>query len=388
MHHYRALPLALVLFLAVAAASQTPPSTGLYPIAVSGWDDDLGEWTTRWGWIDATGTVVVEPQLDAAYVFPLREGRARIMTGEYMYSPVSRYGFIDENGQVVIEPIYVQAADFHDERARVKIGVDEAGRYGYIDPDGVLVIPAVYEWGTAFDEGFAIVTKMGDVSVVIDKEGREVATLPDSAVAWDPFAEGLAPIAIGQGRDRRSGYVDATGQWAIPPQFGRASPFSEGLAAVSFDENGTERWVYIDRDGRRVITLPEDVQEADSFHEGRALVAVGEPGSDPIGWTYGYIDRNGAWVHEPAFIKATSYTSGRALALDDVRLTWVILNESGEEIADTGLPGGVACDPLGDGFNFEAFDGALARFESDICGDAWPIGFVDRSGRIVWGADE
>lgn len=385
---YRALPLTLVLMLAVAAVAQTPASTTLYPINVSGWDADLRESYRYWGWIDSTGTVIVEPHLDAGYVFPLRNGRARIMTGWHQYSPVSRYGFIDQDGQVVIEPIYAQAGDFHDERARVEVGTYETGQYGYIDPEGQLVVPALYEWGTDFSEGLAIVRRADGTSVIIDNQGRETAVLPDSASTRYSFSEGLAPAEIGPWENRHGGYIDVTGQWKIEPHFISVSQFSEGRAAVAFEENGTKRWGYIDRDGHIVITLREDVQEAGTFHEGRALVAVGDPGSAPRHWSYGYIDLNGTWVREPAFIKATQYASGRALALSEYTWTWLLLNESGEELVDTGLPGGVACDPNGDGFNFHFFDGALASFESDICGDAWPSGFVDRSGRIVWEAEE
>ena len=59
------------------------------------------------------------------------------------------------------------------------------------------------------------------------------------------FSEGLAWFHSGN----KSGYIDKTGQVAIPARFDRAYDFHDGLAMVK--ENRT--WGFIDKTGQMVI---------------------------------------------------------------------------------------------------------------------------------------
>lgn len=87
----------------------------------------------RWGFIDHSGQVVVEPQYGlwqsapgSQAAFP--EGLAAVQIGD-------TFGFIDATGQVVIEPQFVMAEGFWNGLARVEV---EEG-YGYIDRSGQFV---------------------------------------------------------------------------------------------------------------------------------------------------------------------------------------------------------------------------------------------------------
>ena len=94
-------------------------------------------------------------------------------------------------------------------------------------------------------------------------------------------------------KDGKYGFIDIKGNFIIPPSFTSARDFSEGLAAVNvegrsyidstIDRGGYQyisvekgKWGYIDRTGE--MKIPPQFSEAREFHEGLALVAVGDEG--------------------------------------------------------------------------------------------------------------
>lgn len=77
----------------------------------------------RYGFRNAAGQIVIDPQFDQAWNFV--DGLARVQLG-------GKWGFIDRSGAVVIEPAFDVAWDFDDGLARVRVG----DRYGYIDTTG------------------------------------------------------------------------------------------------------------------------------------------------------------------------------------------------------------------------------------------------------------
>jgi WG containing repeat len=112
------------------------------------------------------------------------------------------------------------------------------------------------------------------------------------------------------------GYIDRTGKYIIPPQFGVANNFAEGLAAVCIDD----KWGYIDPTGEYIISPQFD--EAEKFSEGLAAV-----------WIYGkwgYIDTNGQYVISPRFDRANNFSEGLAVVCIDGK--WGYINPTGEYI--------------------------------------------------------
>jgi hypothetical protein len=102
----------------------------------------------KWSYIDQVGNVVFRLDVDGGSYFS--EGLARIMKGKLSL----RYGFIDKTGKVVIEPTFNWAEPFMEGLAAVKVGK----RWGFVDPTGRLVIEAKYETASSFREGLAKVT--------------------------------------------------------------------------------------------------------------------------------------------------------------------------------------------------------------------------------------
>src|SRR5712692_2633540 len=168
-----------------------------------------------------------------------------------------KWGYIDRTGMMVIQPQFSRADDFSDGLAYVF----SSDKRGFIDKTGTMVIPQPWPTG-AFSEGLAIMP-VGDKVGYMDVTGKMVIA-PQFGGAR-PFSDGLANVTVD---GFKQGYIDKAGTMVIAPQlpWGPFSEFREGLAAV----NVGHKWGYIDKTGTMVITLQFD--SADSFSEQLAVV--------------------------------------------------------------------------------------------------------------------
>jgi hypothetical protein len=145
----------------------------------------------RWGFLDASGEVVIPPRFEAAGSFA--EGLAPAAEG-------GRFGFVDASGAWVVPPRFERAGPFRDGRARVLVD----GAWGFVDRTGALAVPADYEAAFDFSEGLALVRQ----------SSRHGFVRPDGSLAlplvYDyarPFRNGLAYVRQGA----REGYVTPEG---------------------------------------------------------------------------------------------------------------------------------------------------------------------------------
>jgi hypothetical protein len=108
--------------------SQKP--SPLYPVTIN----------DKHGFIDHSGRLVINLPTEVYNVRKFSEGLAVI--AKEVPNTHGRWGFIDESGVVVIEPRFNGAKPFSEGLAAVVISDDEntIGRVGYIDKTGQLVI--------------------------------------------------------------------------------------------------------------------------------------------------------------------------------------------------------------------------------------------------------
>jgi hypothetical protein len=265
-----------------------------------------------------------------------------------------KWGFIDETGRIVISPKYevrggndIELWDavvkkniqgiplpgyrIFPRKSENGLTVKTIGKHcGFVDSTGKLVIPAIYDYAKEFSEGFAVVWE-GSYWGHIDKTGNLLNNAQFGGA--DSFSEGFACVHTKEG----VGYIDKTGQFVIKPQFdcpqssydGLRS-FYSGLAAVV---NANEKWGFIDKTGKLVIGYQFD--EVRPFSEGLAAVCIGSK--------WGYIDRTGAMVIATQFEYASCF--------------------------EYGLAGVMTRD----------------RVPNSMTGPIGEMGYIDRSGRFVWG---
>lgn len=279
----------------------------------------------RLGYIDQTGEFVIPPRffdpggLEGPENFSEGLAAATLLEVEDEQGD-SLYGYINQVGEMVIAPQFYAAHPFSDGIAVVEFYSQEGTTFALINQQGKIIFdhPQAYE---AFNssEGLAAVC-IHELWGFVDATGQFVIEPQFPKVGR--FSHGLAP-AIQRGSRRpdqyreQYGYIDHTGRFVIQPQFIDAEPFNEGLAPVKVGGNeygyGGE-WGYIDMTGQFVI-LPqfEDTLGAVSgFSEGLAAVTVADLRFGYNGKT-GYIDRTGQFVIPPQFNSgASSFHQGLA----------------------------------------------------------------------------
>jgi hypothetical protein len=220
----------------LAGCSQNSQSTG--PLSNSGASGKLSEDSTpillpvkvsgKWGYVNGSGQMVINPQFDYAEEF--HEGRARVCLGSPCswwdsFPNSSRWGYIDTSGKMVITPQYGTASEFSEGLASVCTGDCSSNptqpfNRGYIDRDGKVIIPMQFGIASNFSEGLAQVCigtcqwekdkgysgKFG----FIDHSGHFVIN-PQYDNAWD-FKNGFAKVVVGKGNDEKTGYIDKAGK--------------------------------------------------------------------------------------------------------------------------------------------------------------------------------
>ena len=189
----------------------------------------------------------------------------------------NKYGYIDKTGKIVIEPQFDAAESFSDGLAAVKIN----NKWGYIDKNGKIIIKPQFDKVGPFIEDMAIISfneKMGES--YIDKSGKIINYTDKSGKIFSEyrffrtsnFSEELAFVEeSGLGKQ---GYIDKTGKMIISTSdYGLipvSTKYSYGFAVFSF----YSEVVFIDKSGMIKIAGSYELYgfSANSFSEGVAAV--------------------------------------------------------------------------------------------------------------------
>jgi len=352
------LPVFLVAHGSGAQTRPTPPAAPQFPLLFPVKQEG------KFGYIDRSGRVIIQPQYEHAGRFA--EGRALVRIQ-------SKPHFIDGAGKVLFSSPFHDDVTFAEGYAGGHVGRDG---YRYIDTAGKC-INGSFATGRPFREGRAAVgmrrtaeEEKRDPQVNFDGiwfgfiDTTGTLRIPPRYLAVGAFSHGLAPVYVG-GINRQCtgleggkwGYIDRTGRFAIDAQFDRAEDFSEGVAVVSVGESKG----YIDTQGRHVIPLGPRVL-AGPFKDGVAFIR------DVVGGDYYYINKQGETVlpPEPRFFAfnfsegfvPSYWVDGGGQGLIDKRGRWLVPPQF---------------DHVG------PFEGGLAYVAVD-----GKFGYVDTQGQFVW----
>jgi hypothetical protein len=253
---------------------------------------------TAWGYIDKSGTWVIQPQFQAAYPFSGTLARVK-KNGEW--------GYINQSGEPVIDTDY--GFSYRSGYSQGLAIVTRNQRWGFLNERGDTVIPLQYQWAAEFSEGLARVQK-DDKQGFINSKGTVV--IPFKYDDARNFSNGLAPAKV----DGRWGYVDRKGNWSIQPRFTWAKQFHQGRAPVRLDGE----WGYVDRTGR--IVIEPRFGYAGEFVNGRALIQ--------LNGRYGFITPEGSLVVDPEYIAAGRFSDGRARVFDGD--AWGYIDRDGTQV--------------------------------------------------------
>jgi hypothetical protein len=300
-----------------------------------------------WGYANIKGELIIPAQFEKCYRFS-PSGYATI------YDTKERqYHFINTKG----ERLKTEISDFKihdgfgfdvdgfvDERVAIKVGKT----WGFLDASGKLAIPARYDDVTEFSGGYAS-AKSGGNFVLLNTKGDEIKPAITGITDIKTFSEGLAPF---RGPDKKFGFLNSSGQVAIPAKFESVGYFRNGLAwaktdgkllgyidtkgnwviepkfvaGKDFDEKAglariktaDGKWAYTNRKGEIIYVTDTDVWG--DFKEG---LADGRKNGKR-----GFYNNKGEWVIQPQFEGVRDFKNGYAAAkLGD---KWGVIDKTGK----------------------------------------------------------
>ncbi|WP_026759017.1 WG repeat-containing protein [Sediminimonas qiaohouensis] len=219
---------------------------------------------------------------------PLPCGTPVEVDGEPLY-PMPKdgqWGYVNRDGDWKISPQWNRAGDFHEGRAIV------GGRnaWGIIDRDGEAIVAPEHASDvdgrppfTSYSEGCTVANIFTDTSqpaFFLDRDGKAYwrDRRPEGLAELDieefgSFSEGLAWFQIGSVVDEQHGWIDASGEIAIAPDFANSGDFNGGLAPASLEDH--DQFGFISPDGRLQLPRKWTLDGAQPFSEGLAQVSTG-----------------------------------------------------------------------------------------------------------------
>ena len=221
----------------------------------------------RWVVIDLAGHETIPPQR-LSKISRFSEGLAAART-----SAGGAWGYVDKTGTFVIQPQFTNADPFSQGLAPASYG----GSWFYVTPAGALAFGTSFSRAYPFSaDGLALVQVNRDGTFGYIRKDGTFAIAP-TFVDARPFSQGLAPVRIGS----RWGYITTSGAMAIPNQYVEAYPFSGGLGLVL---GITSRVSFIDTTGKPAHST--DFALGLPYSGGAAIVGDGK--------RFWYVDAAGA----------------------------------------------------------------------------------------------
>jgi len=204
-----------------------------------------------WGYIDAEGKVVIEPEYEWAQSFSKDEALVKISEG--------RFGLIDRGGKL-LEKFETSMARGLSEDVFIFSSTDEENRqrYGYMTADGEVMLDAVYTEAQEFVDGLAIVNAAKDYESrhgVINKSGEFVISAEYGQI--DALGNGIYAVPEPHDVYFGTGFVkkalfDRDGKQLTGFSFYNLERVEKGLISVS-DEKTT---YLVDDKGQEVTGIP------------------------------------------------------------------------------------------------------------------------------------
>ncbi|CAH1194252.1 hypothetical protein PAECIP111892_01507 [Paenibacillus auburnensis] len=308
------------------------------------------------GLIDSSGREKVKPVY--SFIAPFAEGLAVV-------SDAKGYTFIDEKGKEVTSARYDYLNSLHEGRALFsKQSTTGNSSYGYLNAQGKEVLPPVYLDAGDFMNGTALVKVSEGEYALIDPKGTVLHTYKHPYVG-NP-GDGL--LAYQETENGKYGYLNLDGSVAIKPQFTAAMPFSEGRAVINTAEDYGNAYGLIDKQGKQIV--PANYYEVQQLGENR--VALGTPvyADQPYrGSRYVIADAvTGRILSNHPLLGVNNYQHGLA-SVYDAKDTYFI-DKSGKKASQP---------PVIAGAGTLSFSGSLIRADVDQ-----RTAYYDRKGKQVW----
>lgn len=208
-----------------------------------------------------------------------------------------QWGYMDASGKVIVAPQYETAGYFSTEGTAV-VGVE--GKKGLISAKGTLVLKPLYDSLGIFSQNRYVGVRDGSWTELVDQSGK---ALYETGLSIRPMAEGGARIQEYVGDKVLEGYIDDKGTVTIEPKYLKATDFV-GQKAVVKKSDGI--FAVIDPTGKELL----EFKAGDVKQPSEQSVAFSKAGKNII---WGYMDMDGKVLIKPSFADAKPFSGGIAI---------------------------------------------------------------------------
>lgn len=193
------------------------------------------------GFINKNGEYIIP--MDTLVGYPFFEGMAPVSNKQF------KFGYIDSTGKMVIEPQYDEGKRFSEGLASVNIN----GKIGFIDKNGDFIIRPTFAFSQDFQDGHCFVGRASEtyepIWGIVNKSG--LLTVNFKYQDAKGFDMGIGMVKL----DDKYFFIDPLGNKIINRDFSYADEFKNGLAWASDIETGEHG--FIDPTGKFVVQIPE-----------------------------------------------------------------------------------------------------------------------------------
>lgn len=242
----------------------------------------------KFGYVDASGQYVIDPQFSLAEPFVNGVALVRIKS----VKGKAPYGYINVNGDFVIKPKYQKAWPMNEAGYAM---VKKNGKLGVINKAGKKVVPLNYKKVYLSDGKFVGANTMK--CVVYDSSGKKIKRIVGRA--RDGYQDGILLVQ----RTGRYGTYDGKGKKVLPHKYRGLQLYQNGVSACQKARLVT----IIDQGGDTLSTVLGSCRAG--FSEGFLIVKQGT--------TYAYIDRYGKNRFNQNFEQASPFKNGIAIVKVD-----------------------------------------------------------------------
>lgn len=318
----------------------------------------------KFGFMDLSGKVVIEPQFDYASgfnehgvatvmkysggeryygllglngmltdinlwdIYPFCEGIAKVKSKE------GKYGFIDFTGKWIAEPVYNDAKDFSEGMAAVAFKAedneekkgDETFIWGYINNWGEEIIKPQYQKADSYSQGLAYVQERGIWKTApnhyINKKGEIKITLPwQWVLGASGFTQDGTAIIQRVSEENRAislaGVINTKGELIIPFDYSYITSAVDGLRIAAPNKEGISNSGIIDAKGKWVVE--PKYFEVGPIKDGLVRASVIKGGRQHTG----ILKVDGSWLYEPKNYGIFSFRDDMVVFIEDTGIDGV-----------------------------------------------------------------
>jgi hypothetical protein len=160
-------------------------------------------------------------------------------------------GFINAEGTVIIEPKFKTIKSFSEGLAAARL---PCGLYGFIDEKGEWKIPPQYDFALGFSEGLAVVFK--DSKAFCINKNEKKAFILENVDEMASFKNGVTSVKIG----KDLGVINKFGQWIIEPKYKILYRNSDSIVEfTAIDKKHV--FFYFNKDGKELVLTKNEIKD-------------------------------------------------------------------------------------------------------------------------------